>query len=79
MVPNRIIQTRPTYANNCFSSKLIFHLDSQGQRNSWFIMNASNVTFDPSNMYSNNPSEKTSVINLVISQAPAGATSATVV
>ncbi|KAJ6018555.1 hypothetical protein N7499_003240 [Penicillium canescens] len=42
-------------------------------------MNTSNVTFDPINMYSNNPKEKTSIINLVISQAPAGAASATVV
>ncbi|KAL5046481.1 hypothetical protein BDW71DRAFT_207275 [Aspergillus fruticulosus] len=42
-------------------------------------MDASNVTFDPSNMYSNNTSEKTRIINLVISQAPTGAASATVV
>ncbi|CAG8220123.1 unnamed protein product [Penicillium nalgiovense] len=39
-------------------------------------MDASNVTFDPPNMYSNNPQEKTRIINLVISQAPAGAASA---
>ncbi|OQD72021.1 hypothetical protein PENPOL_c001G06781 [Penicillium polonicum] len=42
-------------------------------------MDASNITFDPSNIYSNNPSKKTSVINLVISQAPSGAMSATIV
>ncbi|KAJ1713374.1 hypothetical protein NYO67_4410 [Aspergillus flavus] len=42
-------------------------------------MNSSHVTFDPSNMYSNNPREKATIINLVISQAPSGAASATVV
>lgn len=42
-------------------------------------MDASNVTFDPLNMYSNNPEEKKSIITLVISQAPVGSTSATVV
>ncbi|KAJ5542801.1 hypothetical protein N7535_005224 [Penicillium sp. DV-2018c] len=42
-------------------------------------MNASNVTFNPPVMYSRNPQNKTSIINLVISQAPAGAVSATVV
>ncbi|TQB67465.1 hypothetical protein MPDQ_005701, partial [Monascus purpureus] len=42
-------------------------------------MIAEDVTFDPSNMYSNNPEEKARIIDLVISQAPAGAVSATVV
>ncbi|KAI3283604.1 hypothetical protein DTO002I6_9488 [Penicillium roqueforti] len=42
-------------------------------------MDTSNVTFDPPNIYSNNPQEKTRIINLVISQAPAGTASAIVV
>ncbi|EEP75984.1 predicted protein [Uncinocarpus reesii 1704] len=42
-------------------------------------MHSSDVTFDPSNMYSNNPAERMRIINLVISQAPARAASASVV
>ncbi|KAL4887802.1 hypothetical protein BDV59DRAFT_206638 [Aspergillus ambiguus] len=42
-------------------------------------MDAGSVTFDPFNMYANNPTEKENIIKLVISQAPAGAASATVV
>ncbi|KAL3434219.1 hypothetical protein BDV09DRAFT_196018 [Aspergillus tetrazonus] len=42
-------------------------------------MDAGSVTFDPFNMYSNNPAEKEHIIKLVISRAPAGAASATVV
>ncbi|KAK9434748.1 uncharacterized protein VB005_09530 [Metarhizium brunneum] len=46
---------------------------SQLERESMFIMNADNVTFSPFNMYSSDATEKTDVINLVVSQAPAGA------
>ena len=42
-------------------------------------MNASNVTFDPPDMYSRDLSKRTHVITLVISQAPEGAVSAVVV
>lgn len=44
-----------------------------------FIMDADNVTFSPFNMYSSDATEKTDIINLVVSQAPAGAVRATVV
>ncbi|QLI64612.1 uncharacterized protein G6M90_00g028340 [Metarhizium brunneum] len=46
---------------------------SQLEHESMFIMNADNVTFSPFNMYSSDATEKTDVINLVVSQAPAGA------
>ncbi|CRL26990.1 unnamed protein product [Penicillium camemberti] len=42
-------------------------------------MNASNVTFEPFNMYWKEPETRTSIINLVLHRAPAGATSARVV
>ncbi|KFG80502.1 hypothetical protein MANI_022526 [Metarhizium anisopliae] len=42
-------------------------------------MDADNVTFSPFNMYSSDATEKTDIINLVVSQAPAGAVRATVV
>ncbi|KAJ5368491.1 uncharacterized protein N7496_008251 [Penicillium cataractarum] len=42
-------------------------------------MNASNVSFNPSNMYSRDPGEKARITNLVISQAPIGAVNATVI
>lgn len=41
-------------------------------------MDASGVTFEPSYMHARNPAEKMRVIASVISQAPAGAASATV-
>jgi hypothetical protein len=42
-------------------------------------MNASDVAFEPANMYATNPPVRTSIITLVINQAPGTAASATVV
>ncbi|KAJ5412430.1 uncharacterized protein N7487_006789 [Penicillium crustosum] len=42
-------------------------------------MNPRDIIFEPFNMYNNEPENKTSIINLIVCQPPAGARSATVV
>ncbi|KAK8074106.1 hypothetical protein PG994_005005 [Apiospora phragmitis] len=42
-------------------------------------MDASNISFDPANMYGKRPAEKTRIIGLILANAPAGAGRASVV
>ncbi|KAG5750144.1 hypothetical protein H9Q70_007208 [Fusarium xylarioides] len=42
-------------------------------------MDATNVEFDPTTLYSNKAAEKASIINLVVANAPPGAARAVVV